>query len=125
MKRSALLFLLAALACEAQAPGVTDISQEEFVAAAPESSLILDVRSADEFASGHVPGAINIPVNELASRLGELRTSANQQVVVYCERGGRAGKAASVLLSAGISGVRHLDGDMSAWRAAALPIAKP
>jgi len=117
MRTAAFLLVACALGCEAPAPGVTDISQEQLLSNPPNSALLLDVRTADEFASGHVPGAVNIPHDQLASRLDELNTGKENPVVVYCERGGRAGKAASVLLEAGYQDVRHLAGDMSEWRA--------
>ena len=83
--------------------------------------LLLDVRTAEEYASGHVPGAVNIPHDQLASRLSEIATPRDEQVIVYCERGGRAGVATQTLEAAGFTKVRHLSGDMSAWRDAGLP----
>ena len=109
------------LACGAAPAGVADISPEELLSSPPEFALILDVRTADEFASGHVPGAVNISHESVAARVSELGTDKSRPVVVYCEKGGRAGKAASVLLEAGFSDVRHLVGDMSAWRSAERP----
>ena len=87
--------------------------------------LILDVRTVGEYRSGHVPKAINIPHNQLANRLDELLESKDQELVTYCERGPRAGFAESVLQKAGFSAVRHLEGDMYAWRRNALPIVRP
>lgn len=78
--------------------------------------LILDVRARSEFESGHIPGAINIPHSELHRRVGELGPGMGQEIVVYCEGGGRATRAASELRHAGFSSVLHLQGDMSAWR---------
>jgi len=78
--------------------------------------LILDVRARSEFESGHIPGAINIPHSELPRRVGELGPGSDQEIVVYCEGGGRATRAASELRHAGFSPVLHLQGDMSAWR---------
>ena len=121
--RTAALFLLlfTALACDSPAPGVRDISQDDFLAKPPGSALVLDVRTPDEFTSGHVPGALNISHEQLASRLDELGTAKDKPVVVYCERGGRAGKAATVLLEAGYSNIQHLAGDMKEWRANGRP----
>lgn len=83
--------------------------------------LIIDVRSEDEFASGHVPGALNIPHTEIAARLSELRDHKHQEVVVYCESGRRAAIAMGVLEQAGFTTVRHLEGDMQSWRKLGLP----
>lgn len=86
-----------------------------------EAPVVLDVRSAEEYASGHVPGARNVPVDELAARLAELGSAREAEVVVYCERGGRAERARKLLREAGFSDVRHLEGDMSGWRSDRLP----
>lgn len=82
--------------------------------------LVLDVRTPEEYASGRVPGAVNIPHTELPARLGELGGD-EREIVVYCERGGRASTAIETLREAGFTMVSHLDGDMSAWRDAELP----
>lgn len=76
-------------------------------------ALLLDVRTPEEFAGGHLPGAINIPVQELPQRLGEVG-SAPKGVVVYCAAGGRSASAAEILKRAGVTQVLNL-GPMSAW----------
>lgn len=107
-----------ALAC---GPASPIVSQEELLERLESGSppLLLDVRTPAEFASGHVPGALNVPHTELADRLAELEP--DDEVVVYCESGRRAQVASSLLEARGFSAVRHLDGDMSAWRRAELP----
>ncbi|MBP6628944.1 MAG: rhodanese-like domain-containing protein [Kofleriaceae bacterium] len=68
-------------------------------------AVALDVRSAEEFAAGHLPGAINIPVGELAARKAELLGAVGdlaRDVVVYCASGNRAGKAVPVLAELGL-----------------------
>jgi rhodanese-related sulfurtransferase len=62
-------------------------------------AVLVDVRTTTEYAAGHVEGAINIPVGELSSRLGELEKS--RPLVVYCASGGRAGNAAILLCGEG------------------------
>lgn len=110
--------LLAAGCAESESPGVREIAQEGFLESADAGALILDVRTEAEFATSHVPGAVNIPHDQLGARLTELNASGADPVVVYCERGGRAGKAIDVLAEAGYTNLAHLEGDMSAWRAA-------
>lgn len=63
-------------------------------------ALILDVRSVFEFHAGHVTGAVNVPLEELDERLGELGPSA-RTIVVYCRSGARSRQAAQVLERAG------------------------
>lgn len=86
--------------------------------------LVLDVRRPDEYASGHVPNAINIPHTELEKRIDELRGNTNKEIIVYCESGRRAGIAMDILKQAGFTKIVHLEGDMKAWRTLGLPADK-
>ncbi len=83
---------------------------------------IVDVRSTAEFTSGSLRDARNLPLAELAARAAELRK--DRPVLVVCDLGRRASLAAVKLRSAGIGEVYILDGGLSAWRAAGLPVAK-
>jgi rhodanese-related sulfurtransferase len=74
---------------------------------------LVDVRTPEEFATGHIPGAINIPVQELERRMGELERK-EQPVVLYCRSGNRSGRAARMLESNGYASVHDL-GAMSRW----------
>jgi rhodanese-related sulfurtransferase len=77
-----------------------------------QGALLLDVRTAAEFSTGHLDHAVNIPVQELPARLGEVGPT-KRLVVVYCRSGGRSAQATSVLKAAGYD-VRDL-GPMTAW----------
>ncbi len=74
---------------------------------------LVDVRTPSEFAAGHIAGAINVPVQELAGRLKELEPK-ERALVVYCRSGSRSGNAARMLKAAGFSAVHDL-GPMSSW----------
>ena len=63
--------------------------------------LLLDVRTAEEFSRGHIPGAANVPVDELRSRLGEL--PRDRQIAVYCQVGQRGYLATRILQQAGVA----------------------
>jgi rhodanese-related sulfurtransferase len=119
----AIALSLAALVACARGAAESSISQADLAdrIGANSAPLILDVRTASEFNSGHIPGAVNIPHTELPRRIGELDAGGDQEIVVYCERGGRATAAATALREAGFSTVRHLEGDMGAWRASSHP----
>ena len=108
-----------------EAAVVGSLSADTLLSAPPANALILDVRTSEEFASGHVPGAINIPYDEVGMRVDELGSDLDRTVVVYCERGGRAGKAEATLLAAGFTDLMHLEGDMLAWRSEGRPTIKP
>jgi ArsR family transcriptional regulator len=98
------------------------ISREELVKRFRAGTVtILDVRPEDEFALGHLPGALNIPLRELAARLGEL--DPKQEIVAYC-RGAYcvlSYKAVAKLRSLGLK-ARRLEDGLPEWRAAGLPI---
>lgn len=74
---------------------------------------LIDVRTPEEFASGHIDGAVNIPIDELPARIGELEPSEDP-VVIYCRSGRRSAIAATALVDAGFEAVYDL-GPMSAW----------
>jgi phage shock protein E len=111
------VFALAACAREVPA-NAAPVQPAELagVLAADGAPLLLDVRSPEEFAAGHVPGAKLVPVGDLEARLGELEAYKARGVVAYCEVGGRAGKAAELLRAQGFANVRLLDGSMQRWR---------
>ncbi len=90
----------------------SDIAGSEARALVDKGATLVDVRSAGEFASGHVEGATNIPVGELASRLDEL--PSDKPVVVYCASGIRSARAKALLVARGYAEVHNL-GPMSAW----------
>jgi rhodanese-related sulfurtransferase/DNA-binding transcriptional ArsR family regulator len=82
---------------------------------------VLDVRPADEFAIGHLPGALNVPIETLEQRLGEL--DPNQEIVAYC-RGAYcvlSFEAVATLRERGFK-VRRLEDGFPEWRAAGLPV---
>jgi rhodanese-related sulfurtransferase len=88
------------------------------------SLVILDVRTPEEYAAGHVPGAINIPYTHLPSRISEVADAADKDIVVYCTIGVRAEQGAERLRENGFTKLLHLDGDMKAWEAQKRPLEK-
>jgi len=72
-------------------------------------AIVIDVRTADEYAAGHLPNATNIPVQDVAARLSEVEALVGgnkaRPIVVYCAAGGRAAKAKTTLDGAGFSHV--------------------
>ena len=68
------------------------------------SATIVDVRNRSEFNSGHVPGAVNIPVDEIEARLNEFQ-QMEKPVVLYCRSGARSAMALNILQHYGISDV--------------------
>ena len=87
--------------------------------------VILDVRSPEEYAEGHIPGAINVPYDQIAANLDSLESFQTAEIVVYCRTGRRAGVAENVLREAGFTRVLDLEGHMTSWNEAELPVVVP
>lgn len=83
---------------------------------------VVDVRTPAEFAAGHVPKAINIPIDQLKARTDELAAYKAAPVAVICESGGRSLAASSTLVKAGFSGVVDVEGGTRAWRMLGNPL---
>jgi len=98
------------------------VSREELVERSRAGTVtILDVRPEDEFALGHLPSALNIPLRELEARLGEI--DPKQEIVAYC-RGPYcvlSYEAVAALRARGFK-VRRLEDGLPEWRAAGLPV---
>jgi phage shock protein E len=82
----------------------------------PNPPIVLDVRTPAEYASGHVPGAINIPFDEIGTRVHEIPDEARKELVVYCGHGPRAWIAGARLRRRGFAGVVYLRGHWKAWQ---------
>lgn len=87
---------------------------------ARDAVTLIDVRNGDEWAEGHIAGAVHIPLGRLEERLDEVDTS--RPVVVQCRTGSRSSIAASLLQARGVADVRNLAGGIVAWENAALPV---
>lgn len=79
----------------------------------PEKPFLLDVREANEWEIGHLPGAVRISVNELPERMSELDTSV--EMVVYCKSGIRSARAINTLRRAGFRKLKNLAGGIIRW----------
>ena len=70
-----------------------------------DGALLIDARSPDEYAGGHIDGAANIPHDRAAARIGELEADQSRTIVVYCHSGGRSAMAARALKKVGYENV--------------------
>jgi rhodanese-related sulfurtransferase len=89
-----------------------------------QNAALLDVREAKEYAAGHLPNAVHIPLSELGGRGPELAKLKSRPVIMYCERGPRARAAGSMLTKLGFADIYHLTGGFRAWKDAGLPVEK-
>jgi rhodanese-related sulfurtransferase len=109
----------------APAAAVQPMSQDallQHLAQHPDHLFLLDVRTPEEYAEGHIAGAVNVPYDQLATRLAEV--PKDKDVVLYCRSGRRAGIAADVLAANGYTRLSHLEGDMIAWSEKGRPVVK-
>lgn len=128
--RLAIAILAAALcalplpACGSSPGADASISGQELAQRieAGDAPLVLDVRTPEEYASGHIPGAVNIPFDQLAGRMDELKAGKSDEIVVHCQSGRRAAMAEKTLAAAGYTDVRDLEGHMKRWKEAGLPL---
>ena len=79
-----------------------------------EGALLLDVRGADEYAEGHIPGSVNIPLQQLPEKKG-LPEDLETPMFVYCRSGGRSRRAAAFLEKVGYANVKNIGGIMN-WQ---------
>ena len=80
-------------------------------------ALLIDVREPDEFAAGHVPGAVNVPRGMLEFRIADLQPDGNAPVLVYCKTSGRAALSCQSLASLGYTQLRSVAGGFDQWLA--------
>lgn len=92
-------------------------------AAVPSEGFVLDVREDDEWAAGHVEGALHIPMSDFVARFGELTQTVEdgRRVYVMCRVGGRSAQVTQYLVRQEIDAV-NVDGGMQAWDGAGRPM---
>ena len=78
--------------------------------------VILDVRNPGEYRNGHIPKAINIPINEIQGRLSEISLYRNSAILVYCASGSRSIKAAYFLSRNGFKKIYNLSRGISSYK---------
>jgi rhodanese-related sulfurtransferase len=91
------------------------------------ADVLIDVREADEFAAGHLPGAIHVSRGLLEFKLSGTAalTARDLKVVLYCKTSGRAALAAAVMQEMGYLDVVSISGGFDAWSTAGKPVVKP
>ena len=93
-----------------------DIAEE---VATPQPPLVLDIRTAREWHTEHIPGSLNIPLNHLPERVADL--PRDRRIAVHCAGGYRSSIAASILHQHGFTNLEEMAGGIAAWDAAKLP----
>lgn len=106
---------------------VREVPLEEAEQAIRSADVLIDVREADEYQAGHIPGALHLSRGMLEFKLSgtPALTARDLKAVVYCKTSGRAALAARVMQDMGYLHVQSLAGGFDAWVAAGKPVAAP
>ena len=100
-----------------------DLTPQDVAAKLADKSIVLiDVREPDEYAAGHIAGALLVPLSRFNPKA--LPATGGKPVVFQCAVGGRSAKAVAICQAAGLAHDSHLAGGITAWRAAGLPVEK-
>ena len=112
------------LQCSAKATAQSSVAASPYLIerVANNEWLLIDVRSPQEFADGHIPGAVNMPNDSINDYIADLEGHTDKPIIIYCRSGRRAQLAMKVLQDMDFSEVMHLEGDMLGWSAAGLTI---
>jgi len=86
-----------------------------------ENTTVLDVRTPEEFAQGHIEGAISLPLQTLQTNLGSITDAKNQKLIVYCHSGNRSVAASRILAKNGFQPL-NMQGGITAWKSAGLNV---
>lgn len=98
-----------------------EIAIDQAAAVFDRGAAVIDVREPAEYRAGHLPGAVNIPMGQLTSRLGEIER--NRTVYVVCASGNRSSAMTDVLTAAGFDAT-NVAGGTSAWIRSGRPVEK-
>lgn len=106
---------------------VQEVPVTQADAAIRNAQVVIDVREADEFAAGHIPGAVHMSRGLLEFRIGAMPAlqARDIAIVLYCKTSGRAALAGAALQDMGYLNVQNISGGFDAWVAAGKPVAKP
>lgn len=124
--RNYLMVLGCLFSCSALHAETIKMSQQQLIsilnAPAAADYVVLDVRTPEEFAQGHIEGAINLSHDLVADNLAQLMPYKDKTLIVHCRSGKRAALAEAILIENGFTKLKHLDGDMKAWQKSGLPL---
>lgn len=119
-------FLVAVILYEARlrGRGLVQVSTNLAVQLINRGATIVDVRSAEAFADGHIVNAKNIPLNDIEAEPDPIKKKKDRVVLTVCDNGVTARRAADALRKAGYESAYSLQGGLAAWRTDNLPLVK-
>jgi rhodanese-related sulfurtransferase len=115
-------FLVIVTELRRKAAGVTSIDASDAVRLINNDAAVIDLRSSENFAQGHIVSARNVPMDELDAKLDKLSALKTKPVLAVCAAGITSTKAIDALRKAGFENVYGLRGGMNAWSQAGLPV---
>jgi len=115
-------FLVVFTELRRKASGLINVEATDAVKLINNDALVIDIRSADAFAGGHIVNAKNIPSDELDGRLAQLEQHKNDPIIAVCDNGITSTRAVNTLRGAGFESTYGLKGGMSNWNQAGLPV---
>jgi len=123
---AAVLVAIAAVVMElrARASSFMAIGPQDAIRLMNQNALVLDLRPAEAFASGHLAGARNLPPDQLPQAGETLKKYKEKPVVVYDDSGSQSGPVARKLAEQGFTKAVNLRGGLAAWRAENLPLTR-
>ncbi|AFT66075.1 MAG: rhodanese-related sulfurtransferase [Cycloclasticus pugetii] len=89
-----------------------------------EDAVVIDTRTKDEFKSGHISGAVLMPISEIKDNADALNKYEERPLILYCKSGTRSDEACKTLSKLGRTNVHALSGGIQAWEAASMPLVK-
>jgi rhodanese-related sulfurtransferase len=105
-----------------KAGGLVNVETSEAVRLINNDGLVIDIRSSDAFARGHIVNAKNIPTDELDAKMSQIEKFKAKPIVAVCDNGITATKTVTTLRNAGFESVYNLKGGMNGWTQAGLPV---
>ncbi|WP_373002017.1 rhodanese-like domain-containing protein [Marinobacter sp.] len=117
-------FLVAILILESRRGGAKISAQGAVNLINKDEAVVVDIRDRKEFAEGRITGSINIPLNSLKSRVGELSKFKDKQIIVADKMGQHSAMAVKQLNQEGFGNVVRLNGGVADWKASNLPLVK-
>ncbi len=86
------------------------------------NSIILDVRSSEEYANEHIEKSINIPLENIETKIKNIITNKNTTIYVFCRSGGRSATAQAILKNMGYKNTKNIIGGILKWKEQELPL---
>ncbi|SDG74397.1 Rhodanese-related sulfurtransferase [Sinosporangium album] len=95
-----------------------DVATARTLLAGQAPPAVLDVRTPGEYATGHIPGSVNVPLDQTEGHARRVADALSGPVLIVCQAGARAARAHAALAAEGLAGASVLDGGLNAWSAA-------